>query len=209
MIQKTTWFQLRPLYQFLRQQADNKKFLKYLEIGATFSLVALFLFLAIKPTAQAISTLIGEINSKELNIKNMKNKIQNVLLAQESFAQVQERYSILDSSFPSQEKFYQVATNFSSISKQSSIVSPQIGFNLNQSSDKKADLTAGKSYEVKFTGSGGFSSIMDVIEKVTNSRRLVDVKSIQIVRDDFKTSSASGGINFSISSDLFYLPTSQ
>jgi len=209
MIQKTTWFQLRPLYQFLRQQADNKKFLKYLEVGATFILVALFLFLAIKPTAQAISTLVGEIKSKELNIKNMKSKIQNVLLAQESFAQVQERYPILDSSYPSQEKFYQVASNFSSISKQSSIVSPQIGFNLNQNPDKKSDSATGKSYEVKLNGSGSFSSIMDVIEKITNSRRLVDVKSIQIVKNDFKTGSASGEINFNVSSDLFYLPSSQ
>jgi hypothetical protein len=204
MIQKTTWFQLQPLYQYLRQQSENKKFLKYLEIGATFSLITILLLFAVKPTASAISALIGEVNSKQLYIKNMKDKITNVIQAQGSYAQVQERYSIIDSSFPESQRFYQAASNFSGISKQSSVPINQLSFDLN--SNQGSNL--GESFGVKLSGSSQYSSILDMIQKITNSRRLVDVQSIQITPNDLKDSSSSGTIDFNISSNLFYLPIS-
>ena len=77
MIEKKTWFQIQPLYQHVRRQAENKKTVKYVEIGTTFSLIAVFLFAAIAPTASAISKLIGEIKAKELTVKEMKTKINN------------------------------------------------------------------------------------------------------------------------------------
>lgn len=86
MIEKTTWFQLQPLYHYLRQQSEKQKFLKQLEIGATFSLVAIFLFTAITPTAKAIFSLIGEIKSKELTTASMKSKIINILEAQSNYS---------------------------------------------------------------------------------------------------------------------------
>jgi hypothetical protein len=51
MIEKTSWFKNQSIYQYIRQQAENKKLIKYLEIGGTFSLITIFLVTAIAPTA--------------------------------------------------------------------------------------------------------------------------------------------------------------
>jgi Tfp pilus assembly protein PilO len=207
MIEKTTWSQLGPLYQYLRKQADNKKFLKYLEIGATFSLITIFLFFAIKPTATAISTLVGEIKSKELNIKNMKNKIIDLMKAQDLYSQVQEKYSLVDSSFPSNQRLYQVASNFSTVSQQSSVANSKLFFNLNTADTEKSNTS--ESYKVVLSGTGQYPSILEVIKKLASTRRLVDIKSIQISNSDELNNKnvLPGSVTFSISSDLFYLPS--
>jgi Tfp pilus assembly protein PilO len=202
--------QLQPLYRFLRQQAENKKFLKYLEIGATFGLIAVFLFFAILPTASAISGLVGEINSKEIYIKNMKTKINSILQAQQTYAQAQEKYSVLESSFPSTQKFYESATNFSGASKQSSISLSQLKFDLSNS--QSSGLTAGKSFNVSIFGNGQYAAALDFIKKISNSRRLISIDSIQISQPNDQNSdvkSPSGTVNLNMSSDLFFSPISK
>jgi Tfp pilus assembly protein PilO len=202
--------QLQPLYRFLRQQAENKKFLKYLEIGATFSLIAVFLFFAILPTASAISGLVGQINSKEIYIKNMKTKINSILQAQQTYAQAQEKYSVLESSFPSTQKFYESATNFSGASKQSSISLSQLKFDLSNSTS--SNLAAGKSFNVSIFGNGQYAAALDFIKKITNSRRLISIDSIQISQPNDQnsdTKSTPGTVNLNMSSDLFFSPISK
>jgi len=208
MTEKTTLTQLQPLYRYLRQQAENKKFLKYLEIGATFSLIAVFLFFAIMPTASAISNLIGDINSKELNIKNMKSKINSILQAQQTYAQAQEKYSVLESSFPSTQKFYQSASNFSGASKQSSISLSQLKFNLN---NDESSNSVGRSFNISVVGNGQYTSALEFIKKIIDSRRLISINSIQINQpntQDTETKVPPGTVNLNMSSDLFFSPIS-
>jgi len=195
MIEKTNWFQLQPLYQYLRQQAENKKFLKYLEIGATFSLVAIFLLTAIAPTASAISSLLGEIKSKELTTNSMKLKILNILAAQENYSAVQEKYQILESSYPTSQEFYNSASSFSSISKESSTSLRQIKFDLTDESKQSTNYSFG----VNLVADGSYASVVEMIKKVTQGRRLVDIKSIKI-------SPNNSDLNLNLSTSLFYSP---
>lgn len=205
MIEKTTWFQLQPLYRYLRQQAENQKFLKYLEIGSTFFLIAIFLFTAIAPTASAISSLVGEIKSRELTTKNMKEKISNILLAQEDYSAVQEKYQILESSYPTSQEFYNSASTFSSISKESSTSLKQLSFNLNDEviSNGESPLSFG----LNISTGGSYSAILDMIKKISNDRRIINISSIQISQPsaDDKTAEPNH-INLNLSTDLFYLP---
>jgi Tfp pilus assembly protein PilO len=203
MIEKTNWFQLQPLYQYLRQQAENKKFLKYLEIGATFSLVAIFLLTAIAPTASAISSLLGEIKSKELTTNSMKQKILNILTAQENYSAVQEKYQVLESSYPTSQEFYNSASSFSSISKESSTSLKQIKFDL---TDDKLKQSTNYSFGVNLTADGSYASIMEMIKKVTQGRRLVDIKSIKISQNNDNNSNSSNNLDLNLSTSLFYSP---
>lgn len=206
MIEKTTWFQLQPLYRYVRQQAENQKFLKYLEIGSTFSLIAIFLFSAIAPTASAISSLVGEIKSKELTTKNMKQKINNILLAQQDYSAVQEKYQILESSYPTSQEFYNSASAFSSISKETSSYIKQLKFNLSdETNPNKGDPL---SFGVNLSTEGSYSSILDAIKKISNGRRLININSIQITQsavDGNKVLNPTN-ISLSLSTNLFYLP---
>lgn len=212
MIEKTTWFQLQPLYQHLRQQSENKKSFKYLEIGATFFLVAIFLFTAIAPTAMAISKLIGEIKSKQVLEKKLKSKINSIILAQNNYSMMQEnsKYQVLESSFPSRPRYYQSALAFSSSSQLSNISLNQLSFD-----PKKADSNTvtpenpKQLFGVNTSTQGEYKSSLEMINKISNDRRLIDIETIQLsqLEKKEKSSSSSAYINMYLSTNLFYLPT--
>lgn len=199
MIEQTSWFQLQPLYRYVRQQSENRQFLKYLEIGATFFLIAIFLFFAIMPTASAISSLLGEIKSKETLSSSMSSKISSIMAAQDSFSQIQADYLILESSYPSRPNFYKAASTFSYVSKQSSTPINQLKFQLNGDGQDN--------FGVNVNTFGSYTSIIDSIEKISNARRLMNINSIQISKpEQNKTSPATNQLNLNISVDMYYLP---
>jgi len=211
MIVKPTLSQIRPFYQYLRQQAENKKVAKYIEIAATFTLIAIFLFFAIKPTALAISSLLGEIKSKELASQKMKSKINNVIQAQDSFSQAQEKYSILESGFPTNPNFYQAAINFSSISKQSLVNINQFNFDISNPEDKnkKTNSPLMQSFQINLSTNSQYQQSLSFIKELINNRRLIDISSIRFSRpsqDQKNDNQNPNSINLSINSNLFYSP---
>jgi len=210
MIEKPTLNQIRPLYQYLRQQAENKKVTKYLEIAATFTLIAIFLFFAIQPTALAISSLLGEIKSKTLASQKMKAKIDSILQAQDSFSQAQEKYSILESGFPSNPNFYQAAINFATISKQYSTKIKQLNFSISETdaNSKKDTNSLIKSFQINLSTTSQYQSALFLIKGLLDNRRLIDISSIKFSRPDNKTDSdlAPGSVYLNIDSNLFYSP---
>lgn len=195
MIEKTNWFKNQSIYQYIRQQAENRKTMQYLEVGATFLLITVFLTTAIAPTASAISKLLGEIKSKEITTIAMKQKIANVVLAQDDFAQAQEKFSILESSYPSKPEFHQAASTFSSISKQSNTSIKQIKYNLNNDS-KKQNI---QSYNIDLSINSSYSGMLDMIKRIENSRRLIDINSVVFTKTD-------KGLILNISTNLVYSP---
>lgn len=208
MIYNKNWFQLQPMYNFLRKQAENEKFLRYLEIGGTFTLIAIFLFFAIMPTMTTIFSLLGEIKSKESFIEKVDKKIANIIKAQENYSQVQEKYSLVEESFPSQPQYYNGASNLATLFKNSSLDINQIGFNLNdETTSEKNDKKFFKSYQINLSGEGQYSSIISMIKEMANNRRLVTTSRISIdqIKTD-KNETGSNKIEFSLSNDLFFLP---
>ena len=212
MIEKTSWFQLQPLYRHLRQQAENKKSYKYLEIGATFSLIAIFLFTAITPTATAISKLVGEIKSKQVLEKKLKSKINSIILAQDNYSLMQENseYQTLESSFPSRPRYYQSALAFSSSSQNSNTTLSQLSFDTQKTDSTNTNPDDSKKlFGVNVSAQGEYRSSLEFVNKILNNRRLTDIESISMGQiDQEKTSSASSTfININLSTSLFYLPT--
>jgi Tfp pilus assembly protein PilO len=207
MIDTKNWFQLRPMYSYIRKQAENEKFLKYLEIGGTFTLIAIFLFFTIMPTVTTISSLIGDIKSKEAFIKKADLKIANVLKGQENYSQVQEKYDLIEDSFPSLAQYYKGVSNIATLFRDSSLTINQIDLSL----DKDKEITNRqffKSYQINVVGEGQYTSIMETIKKMINNRRLVnatDIRLSQLESDNIKQS-GSKTIKINLSSDLYFLP---
>jgi len=208
MIYNKNWFQLQPMYSFLRKQAENEKFLRYLEIGCTFTLITIFLLFAIMPTMTTIFSLLGEIKSKEGFIEKVDKKIANIIKAQENYSQVQEKYSLVEESFPSQPQYYNGASNIATLFRNSSLGINQIGFNLNNETiPEENDKNFFKSYQINLIGEGQYSSIIRMIKEMSNNRRLVNTLSISInqIKTD-KNETGSDKIEFNLSNDLFFLP---
>lgn len=195
MIEKTSWFKNQSIYQYIRQQAENKKLIKYLEIGGTFSLITIFLVTAIAPTAAAISKLLGEIKSKEVTTNAMRLKLISIVSAQDDYAQAQEKFHILESSYPSNPEFYNAASTFSSITKQSGSTIKRLKYNLNDSQVKQGIY----SYGVNLIVDGSYSSLLDTIDRISSGRRLVDINSIIF-------SQTNKGLSLNLSTKLVYSP---
>jgi len=204
MINTKNWFQFRPMYSYIRKQAENQKFLKYLEVGGTFALIAIFLFFAIMPTMTTIFSLLGEIKSKETYIKKVNTKISNIIKAQDTYAQVQEKYSLVEDSFPSQPRYYSGASNLATLFRDSSLDISQINLNLDNDSTKDNNFG---SYQVNISGEGQYSDILNIIKNMLNNRRLINTSSIQINQiETDKNETVSSKIKINISNDLYYLP---
>jgi Tfp pilus assembly protein PilO len=178
--------------------------MRYVEIASTFFLIAIFLFFAIMPTASAISSLIGEIKSKETTSTAMSVKIGSIMQAQESFAQIQEDYSILESSYPTNPNFYQSAATISSLSKEASAPIKQIGFMLDDPTTNNTNKS--DTFELSFTTTGTYSPLISYIEKLAHTRRLIDIKSINISQISLDGTSLSNQLNLNVNANLFYLP---
>jgi len=205
MINTKNWFQLRPMYSYIRKQGENQKFLKYLEIGGTFTLIAIFLFFAIMPTMTTIFSLLGEIKSKETYIDKVNTKISNIIKAQDEYAQAQEKYSLVEESFPSQPQYYDGAANLATLFRDSLLDINQISFNLNNSSIKSKDNdNSFESYQVNISGEGQYSDIINMIKSTLNNRRLINTSTIQINLLEDETE--SNKVNVNLSNDLYFLP---
>lgn len=205
MINTKNWFQLRPMYDYIRKQAENEKTLKYLEVGATFTLIAIFLFFAIMPTMTTIFSLWGEIESKRTFIEKVNIKIANIIKAQDNFAQVQESYSTIEESFPSLPQYYNGATNMATLFRDSFLDINQIGFILIDQNTEKNDQFF-KSYRIDITGQGQYSAMIDMITKMLNNRRLANISNIQISQNQTEDTASSNKIKINLTSDLYFLP---
>jgi len=211
--------QVRAFYQHLRKQADNKKMAKYIEVTATFSLIAIFLFLAIQPTALAISSLLGEIKSKQLANKKMTAKINSLLQAQESFAQAQEKYYLIESAFPTNPSFYQSALNLASVTKESSVNVNNLTFNLLSEEEKeelREEQEKSKDTPIEYYGAdlsinSSYQQALSLIQNLADNRRLIDVSSITFSRPkkDKENNLPPDHVNVSLSTNLFYSPINE
>ncbi len=205
MINTKNWFQLRPMYSYIRKQAENQKFLKYLEVGGTFTLIAIFLFFAILPTMTTVFSLLGDIKSKEIYIKKVNAKISTIIKAQSTYAQVQENFSLVEDSFPSQPRYHNGASNLATLFRDSFLDINQINFSLNDKSRESKDNSFG-SYQVNISGEGQYSDILNITKNMLNNRRLINASNIQINQlEADKNKTGSNKVKINISNDLYYL----
>lgn len=204
MIENKNWFQLRPMYDYIRKQTEKKTFFKYLEIGGTFSLITLFLFFAIMPTITTISSLVGDIKSKEIFIKKVDLKIINLLQAQESYSQVQEKYFLVENAFPSLANYYDGVSNLAVIFKDSSLNIEQISLSVNNDEDSTNKFF--RTYQVNINGEGQYTSVIEMIKKMFNNRRLVNTTNIQLSQIPKENQIDPKNIKVNLSNNLYFLP---
>ncbi|MFA6008205.1 MAG: hypothetical protein WC784_06245, partial [Candidatus Shapirobacteria bacterium] len=152
---------VQPLFAYLQKQRENQKFIRSLEIGATFLLISFFALFAIKPTLITISALVGEVKSKELLQKDLKGKINDVITAQDLFSQVQEKYSLVESSLPGNPRFFQAATQINLNANNYQISLNKLNFIANDSN----------SFSVSVGTVAAFPTILSLISDITQNRR--------------------------------------
>jgi len=195
----------RPLFEYLKKQKENQKFIRKVEIASTFSLITFFLVFAIRPTFLTISSLLGEIKAKETSTKLMKAKINNLILAQDNFAQVQERYQIINSSLPDKNSFSTLYDQLQSSARQSTFSLETLNFSLNQK-EAIPSFDAAKKYQVSLTSPTPFTSFVNFVDIISQNRRLIDISNLSFASKNStsKTASQSSEMLSTFSADVYY-----
>ncbi len=203
---------IKPIYDYLKAQQENEKALKTMEIGATFVLITFFVIFAIRPTVLTISSLVGEIKSKQLLKTKLNQKINDVIVAQDLFSQVEGRYDVVNSSLPDHPSFYD-SYNQIRYSIDSNISIKSLSFEVNSVKQSSAPTTNLKTYSTSVNAIGPFTNSISLMEKLLNNQRLINVSSISFRNVDTNTPSASpsaiasGGISTNFKVTFNYWPT--
>jgi len=201
---------LRPLFDYLRKQQENKKFLKTIEISGTFLLIAFFSYFAIRPTVITISALNGDIESKKILKNELKEKINKVIEAQDLYSQVQEKYYVVNSSLPDMPKYYDASLQLVETSQKLGVVTDDLTFNLDPNAQKKA-LVDTKSFSVNTMFKSSFNNGLKIVSDLLNNRRIININGITFAVENTKnqiaTPSASGNVVVNFSSLFYFWPS--
>jgi len=159
---------VNPLLSYLSKQSENKKFIRSIEISGTFILISFFTFFAIKPTLLTISKLVGDIKAKEILVKELKTKINDVIISQDLFSQVQEKYALVESSLPINPRFYQAASQIVGLTEKNQIYMDKINYSISDSNY----------YSTSISTSSSFLSASSLLSEFLQNRRLFQINQI-------------------------------
>jgi hypothetical protein len=183
---------LTPLFDYIKKNQESRKIRETVELAATFILISFFLFFAIRPTVLTISALIGEIKSKELLSKEMKKKISSVILAQDLFSQVQERYSVVESCLPVLPRFSQATSQIEGLLTQQLLEVGKLDF----------QIKAGQYFSTSIATASSFTSGINLIAALLQNRRLLEIPNLGFSVD--KESTGSRQVTLNLPLNIYY-----
>lgn len=166
----------RDLLSYLDKKREDRYFYRLVEITITVVVVVFFLIFAVRPSILTISSLIGEISTKEKVSAQMRKKINDVVLAQEVYAQIQEKYQLVDSALPASPHYGQLTQQIVAAGNYSQSPVKSLNFIFNS---KQENLTANepKPITLSFSQDTDFTNFKSFMEKLARNRRLLHVNS--------------------------------
>ena len=188
---------LNPLFVYLRKQRENQRFMRYMEISGTFILIAFFAFFALKPTFFTISSLLGEIKSKNNLTQQLRKKIDDVIVAQDLFSQVQEKYYLVDASLPDSPGLYRTNSQINQAANNSGLKLSKLEYNLNENDYYSVNISSGAS----------FSQALGLLSEILNNRRLIELQNLSFAVDE--ASMGAQQINMTLPLKVFYWPKNE
>lgn len=183
---------LSPLFEYLKKQQEIEKNRRVFEIAITFILISFFLYFAVRPTVFTISSLVGDIKSKEILSAKMTTKIDQVITAQENFSAIQEKYYLVEEAMPSTPNYVGAKEKVDTISSQNDILQNKILF---VQSDKNY-------FSTQISTSSSFTGSLNFLTSLLQIRRLIDIPQINF--DQTKDTQSIGKIKISIPIDIYY-----
>lgn len=189
----STFSRINPLFVYLKKQRENQKFAKFIEIGATFFLISFFIFFAIKPTLLTISSLVGDIKAKKILKVQLKDKINDVIIAQDLYSQVQEKYLLVESSLPVNPRFYQATSQVLGLTQKNQIVIDKINYSIQDDNYFSAGISTASS----------FPSALSLISDLLQNRRLIEFDQFTLSVDK---DTSNKKININLPLKIYYWP---
>jgi len=179
---------------------------QYTEVILTLFVVAFFVLFAIRPAVVAISGLIGEIEDKKNLTQEMGLKINNIILAQEQYALVQEKHQVIESFLPSD---FNLGTGLAQVlgtAKDGQVSIQNLGISdleVIEQEKKKGNLAGVK---FNFSTEGGYQDLKAFIKQLTETRRWTQLDQYQILEAKRERGETveEAGLNLVVSGQILY-----
>jgi hypothetical protein len=121
-IWRDRYLRTRHMVQKTIREYNEKPTLKaYLEIFLTLITISMFGVFAIRPTIITIGKLLQEIKAKETTLTTMKQKIDNLKIAQEIYTREKEKIMLIDDAIPETPKPDLLALQIEILSKENNV----------------------------------------------------------------------------------------
>jgi len=166
---------------------EREEIWRSLEAVMTLLTVILLLVFAISPTVRAISDLLAEIRNKRELSQRMKVKIDKVIGAQMSYANVQENIFLLDQYYPESPRLAEGAAQLVGIVKQHNLNLKQVGFSgfdfakmMETKQTKKTEENASSGIGFSLEAEGDYREIKSFLSAVYQARRGMTVSGYQV-----------------------------
>ncbi len=177
-------------------------------VTASLFLTAFFLFFAIRPTANAIAELLGEIKAREKSDVQLQEKIDQIIKAQNFYNQIYDRLFLVEEALPQNPQIASLAKEIEAQRLKENLDLSKLGY----SSLVLTDETGGKDKKketanltpINFTLSmaGQYLDFKDFLKNVFEQRRIVHI-------NNFEIQQAKGeetiNLDISLSGNTFYL----
>lgn len=149
----------------------------YLEATLTVFLVLFFVVFAIKPTVLAITSLLGEIKSRQILNEKMSVKINSLVSAQNSYFSAEEKLPLLDEYYPEKFDVAQGTSQLLGVALDHNIMSESFSAN----DLTFPDITSEKGLiDFNYSGSGSYEDVMSFISDLYSSRRAIFIDSYSL-----------------------------
>lgn len=195
---------------------DKTEFWRYLELCLSLFTTVFFIITAIRPAVITIAGLYGEIKQKDEINEIMRNKVITIIAAQDNYASLNSKISLLEGFLPSDPALYNAGSQILGmvVAKGAKPQAYSIsGVNLygvavQSSKVEKTDSTL-KAVDFDLGVKGEYPSLKSTIGEILNTRRWIDLDQYSFNRIDKKIEGEIiTELNLSIAGKYYYWPVS-
>ncbi len=146
----------------------------YTEVTLTILLILFFIVFAIRPTVLAISSLLGEIRSREILSRQMGEKIEALVAAQNSYFLAEQKIGLLDDFYPEKINIAQGAAQ---------IIGLALSYNIEITSMNFSQITFPNQTEevgfisFDFAGLSSYQNTKQFLTSLFSVRRMIKIES--------------------------------
>lgn len=189
---KSLLIQVSKTYEKYRYQEE---IWRSLEALLTLSTVILLSVFAIRPTVRAISSLVSEIRNKEELSLKMKKKIDQMIAAQTTYAQIQQEVFLIDQYYPYLPQLTEGLVQLAGLAQEK-------GLKINNLRVSRADFkNLPEGFEFNFSLQGNYNQSRNFLSSLFQIRRGIIINNFQMEQDE----EAQGElINTKISGSLLF-----
>lgn len=175
--------------------AEEEKTWYYIEVILTLFTISFFVIFAIRPAVVTISGLVGEVQRKKELSQRMKQKINEVIIAQEEYSLVQKNWEVLASFLPSEFDLPQGIAQLAGSAQEEDVSLTNLSlddldFVKHEVKSKKKEIEAdNKNLEglnFSFKTKNDLEALKNFISQIKQSRRWTQVGNYQLSKADRK-----------------------